>query len=472
MVTAGHAFNVMSQEEVERIHHSALRILGEMGMEIQNSSLLDRLAQAGFPVDLTKERVYFPGKKLEQYLSEAVKHDWEHHSPTVSASAGVYHGRYHDPWKNDLVPWEEDNLKLYFALARSLEHIGTAQMLGCRMPVPGPLEPLYERYYCWKFGALEGSSIYLDEICPYLQELYQARASEAGQTLKDVFRGAVYLVPALKLGRHEAYQVMYFLERGLRVRIGGSMLTMGADAPITLAGAVALNLAEQLALRMLNWALWGDTSFHLFSSLAVLDMRTTIRPFGRPEMAVANVMMAQIARFYGASFSGHSGLSDAKLPSVEAGAQKAISAVATLMAGGSFWMDAGLLGIDEVCSPIQLVLDNEFLSALKRFTHEFAIDDEAIALDLILEIGPGGHYMDQMHTARRFRSEHWNPSIWSRQMLQSWLVGERKIDADLARDVIEKVRQEGYPDTQISSEFDKEMCAIIARANRNLVQST
>jgi hypothetical protein len=25
-----------------------------------------------------------------------------------------------------------------------------------------------------------------------------------------------------------------------------------------------------------------------------------------------------------------------------------------------FWMDAGLLGIDEICSPIQLVLDNEF----------------------------------------------------------------------------------------------------------------
>lgn len=468
MNTAGHPYIILSDDQVKSIHHSALRILGEMGMEIQNAMLLERLAQVGFPVNLSQQRVFFPETALENYLAQAQKHDWENHVPSVDASAGVYHGRYHDPFSGKLIPWDEDNLALYFALARSLEHVGHAQMLGCRLPVPGPLEPLYERYYCWKYSAQEGSSIYLDEICPYLLELYQLKAAESGNPVAEVFRGTVYLVPAMKLGRHEAHQVAYFLEQGLRVRIGGSMLTMGADAPVTLSGAVTLNLAEQLALRLVNWALWGDTSFHLGASLAGLDMRTTIRPFGRPEMAIANLMMAQMARFYGASFSGHSGLSDAKLPSVEAGAQKAISAVATLLAGGSFWMDAGLLSIDEVCSPIQLVLDNEFLSALKRFTHRFDVDDEAIGLDLILEAGPGGQYLDKMHTARRFRSEHWNPSIWSRQMLQPWLEGEQKIDADFARDVIAKVQQEPYRDSQISDSFESGMHALLEHAKRDL----
>jgi trimethylamine--corrinoid protein Co-methyltransferase len=197
------------------------------------------------------------------------------------------------------------------------------------------------------------------------------------------------------------------------------MLTMGADTGHP-GWAVTLSLAGS-TLRMLNWVLWGDTSFHLGASLAGLDMRTMIRPYGRPETALANLMMAQMARFYGASFGGHSGLSDAKLPSVEAGAQKAISALATLLAGGNFIMDAGLLGIDEVCSPVQLVLDNEFLSALKHFTHPFEVDEQAIALDLILQVGPGGQYLDKLHTAQRFRSELWTPSIWSRKMLQSWL---------------------------------------------------
>jgi hypothetical protein len=320
MIPSGHPFNLMDETENQLIHHSVLRILDDMGMEIQNRALLKRLADAGLPVDHSKERVYFPEKTIAAYFDQIQKYDWERHKPSISASAGVYHGRYHDPWKNELVLWDEDNLRLYFALARSLEHIGTAQMLGCRLPIQGPLEPLYERYYCWRYGAQEGSSIHLDELCPYLLEIYELRAAQTGKSLAEVFHGTVYLVPAMKLGRHEAYQVMYFLER-FAVRLE-EHADHGADAPVTLAGAVTLNLAEQLALRLLSWTLWGDTSFHLSSSIAALDMRTTIRPFGRPDMAIANLMMAQMARFYGASFSGHSGLSDAKLPSVEPAPKK------------------------------------------------------------------------------------------------------------------------------------------------------
>jgi hypothetical protein len=39
-----------------------------------------------------------------------------------------------------------------------------------------------------------------------------------------------------------------------------------------------------------------------------------------------------------------------------------------------------------------------------------------------------------MHTVHHFRNEHWNPGIWSRQMLGPWLAGDRSLDADVARD--------------------------------------
>jgi trimethylamine:corrinoid methyltransferase-like protein len=468
MHAAGHPFNILSEAEVQRLHRKVLRLLAEMGMEIQNAALLTRLADAGFPVDLARQRVTFPQRQVEQFFSRVNKYDWENHVPRIGACAGVYHGYFHDPASGQLLPWDEDRLAFYFSLARSLEQVGSASMLGCRLPGPPRLEPLYERLYCWKYGAAEGGSICLDEICPYLLELYQLRAAETGRSLTEVFKGNVYLVPAMKLGRHEACQVSYFYEQGLRVKIGGSMLTMGADAPVTLAGAVVLNLAEQLALRMLDWVLWGDTGLHLQASLAALDMRTTIRPFGRPEMAIAGLMTAQLARFYGAAYHGHAGLSDAKQPSVEAGAQKAISATATLLAGGSFWMDAGLLSIDEVSSPLQLVLDDEFLAALKRFTHDFALDDEAIGLDSILQAGPGGQYLDAMHTVRYFRDEHWNPSIWSRQMTNRWLEGERKIDLDLAREVIARQCQEDYRASRLSDSFEAAVLALCRRAERAL----
>lgn len=468
MRVAGHEYNLMSPAEVECIHRNAMRIMAEVGMQIQNQALLSDLRESGLEVDLQAERVRFPAAVVERYLADAEKHDWQAAQPSVGGSAGVYHGRFHDPESGELVSWDEESLAYYFALARRLEHIRGASMLGCRLPVPGELEPLYERYYCWKYGAQEGSSIYTDELCPYLYELYQMRADALGQPLAQTFRGTVYLLPALKLGRHEAYQVQWFRERGLRVGIG-DMYALGANAPVTLAGGVALNLAEQIALRMLNRAWFGDNRLHIGGSLSVIDMRTMIYPYGRPEMAIANLMLAQMARFYGASYSGHAALSDAKLPSVEAGYQKALTGIPTLLACGSLWVDAGLLSIDEVCSPVQLVLDNEFISALQRFTVEYEINDDSIGLETILEAGPGGGYLDKEHTVRYMRREQWQPRIWSREMLHPWLEGARKLDVDRAREVALQVKREAPEAEGLSADIERDLLALIERARVALV---
>jgi len=468
MHAAGHAYNLMSPAEVELIHHSALRILKEVGMEVQNQRLLEVLAEFGLQVDLQVQRVRFPPPLVERFIAEAEKHDWERARPRVGGSAGVYHGLYHDPLSGELVPWTEEALAFYFDLPRHLAHVDGAHMFGCRLPVPELLGPLYERYYCWKYGGREDGSIHLDELCPYLLELYQALADERELPLEEVFQGTVYLVPPLKLGRHEAYQVAYFWERGLGVHIG-DMYALGATAPATLAGAVVLNLAEQLALRILDWALFGEKRLHLSASISVMNMRALIYPYGRPEMAIANLMTAQLARHYGASFSGHAGLTDAKLPSVEAGAQKALTAIPTLLAGGSLWLDAGLLSIDEVCSPVQMILDNEFLGALQRFAHEFPVTEEAIGLETIIGAGPGGHFLDKLHTVRHFRDEHWEPTIWSRQMLRPWMEEGCQLDVDRARELALEVQGRGVEVAGMSEGLEREVLGIIEGAKEALL---
>jgi len=467
MHIAGHPYDVLTDAEIQLIHQSALRILEEMGMEIQNQQLLADLVDFGLLVDFDQERVRFPARVVEKFIADAEKYDWESHKPYVRSTAGLYHGLFHDPASGKLLPWTEERMAFYFALGRHLEHIDGVSMLGCRLPVPAPLEPLYERYYCWKHGATPGSSIYLDETCPYLYDLYQIRAETTGLPIEDVFDGTVYLVPAMKLGRHEAYQVQYFRERGLRVGIG-DMYAMGGSAPITLAGAVTLNWAECLALQILDWALFGVKRFHLGTSISAMDIKTMIYPFGRPEMTIANVMSAQIARHFGASFNGHAGLTDSKLPSVESGAQKAMTAGITLLAGGCVWIDAGLLAMDEVYSPIQMILDNELLSALKHFTTEFEITGESIGLETIFEAGPGGGYLDKLHTVQFMRKERWHPQIWSRQMLQSWLAGGSKIDVDLAREIALDVQANAVDYRGLDETAERDILGLIDRARREL----
>ena len=455
-----HLYPLLKKSEIERFLRSALHILSEMGMEVCHRGLLERLANANLQVDFSNQRVRFPTLWVESWMAGATKFDWENACPTVSASSGIYYSKVHDPQSGELVSWTENYLANYIALAKSLPNVGSAVLLGSRLTEFQANEPLYERYYAWKWGAIEGGSILLEELCQPLYEIYEVAAQYKDIPIEKLFQATVYLIPALKLGRHEAWQINFFLERGLKVHIGGSMLTMGANAPVTLAGSVTLNLAEQLALRILDYILFDHNHLFIGASIAPLDMRTIIRPFGRPEMIIANLMTAQIARYIGAAFSGHAGLTDAKLPSTEAGAQKALSALPTLLAGGNLWMDAGLLAIDEVCSPIQMVLDNEFLSVLKHFTHDYEVDDDAIGLEMILQAGPGGNYVAEHHTAQRFRGELWQPTIWSREMLAPWVARGARLDVDKAREIALSI-QPGSP--EISSEFEKDILHVIAK---------
>ncbi len=467
MRIAGHAYEVLTASEIELIHRSALRILEEMGMQIQNRQLLADLADFGLSVDLENERVRFPANVVERFLGEADKYDWAGHTPQVGATAGIYHSLFHDPESGELLPWTEERLAYYFALARELEHIEGACMLGSRISPQPALEPLYERYYCWKYGGREASSIYSDDICPYLYELYQIRSESVGLPIESIFRGSVFLVPPMKLGRHAACQLQYFRQRGLRVAIG-DMYTLGGTAPVSFASAVTLNWAEQVALRILGWAWFGVKRLCLETSIAALDMKTLIHPFGRPAMAIASVMSAQIARHFGAAFSGHGGLSDAKLPSVESGAQKALTAIPILLAGGGFQMDAGLLSGDEVCSPIQLVLDNEFVSALQQFVKSFEVSETSIDLETIFEAGPGGGFADKMHTARHFRDEIWHPEIWSRHRLDAWQAAGGKLDVDVARGIALDIRRKAQDYHGFTEGTEQAILALIERARAHL----
>ena len=436
-------------------------------MWIENVEILRRLEERGGKVDYVSQRVRYPPEVVERFLADSEKLDWDTLTPTVTASSGVYSGLYHEPGSSELAPWTEERLATYFALARALPNVDGASMLGCPLGVTPQLGPLYERYYCWKYGARESGTIHLDELCPYIHELYQLRAQQLGKPLGDVFRGTLYLVPPLKLGRHEAHQFLYFWERGLQVQIG-DMYAMGATSPVTLAGSIALSLAEQFAVGILQRAFFGSTCFGLNSSISVMDMRTMIYPYGRPEMALTNMAVAQMARYYALPFSGHAGLSDAKLPSCEVGAQKALTAIPTLLAGGRAHLDVGLLSIDEVCSPVQMILDDEFCGALRHLCAEFGSSEEELALDLIDEVGPGGNFMATEHTARRFRREHWEPRVWSRQMLAPWLASGRQLDVDAAASLCREIASDLDVTPRLSADEERDVVRLIEGARRHL----
>jgi trimethylamine---corrinoid protein Co-methyltransferase len=348
----------------------------------------------------------------------------------------------------------------HYALARALPHVNLRFMTGCPWAPSAEESPLYERFFCWKYGVVPSGILHPLAMAPRLKALYEAYAALKGKRLREVFTGSVFMVSPLRLTREEAAQFVWWWEQGCRVGVE-HMTTAGLSAPVTPAGMIVVNLAEQIALALLHKACYGESRLRIYTMVSAVDMRTMIRPYGRPEMPIGDLLGAAMARFYGVEAMGHSGLTDAKQPSCEAGAQKAISALACLLGGADAMVEAGLLSLDEVHSPIQMILDHELAGALLRFLKPADTSEEAIGFETIREVGPGGTFSDQMHTAEHFRDAIWEPSVWTRQMLAAWEQGGRRNDVDRARERYHAIMDGARPVIELSEEEQAELLALI-----------
>ncbi|MBI3986054.1 MAG: trimethylamine methyltransferase family protein, partial [Lentisphaerae bacterium] len=434
--------------------------LDEVGVVVGHDKLLDALAGLGARIDKARQRATFPKAVVEAFLSSCPKVDWETRVPSLITRASFYWGKYEDPDTGELGPIDERRVREFFTLGKALPNVRECFMTGCPFAPTPEASPLYERFFCWKYGALPSAVLYPLGMAPRLKALYEAYAALKGKSLPDVFQGGIFMMSPLRLSPEEAAQFVWWWEQGCRVEIA-HMTTAGLSAPVTTAGLVTVNIAEQFAIRLLMKACTGETTFNLSAMVAAADMRTMIRPYGRPEMPIANRLIAAMARHYGVPCFVQTGATDAKRPSCEAGAQKAISIVSAFLSGADAMLDAGLLSIDEIFSPIQMILDNELAGALKRFLLPLSTDDDALGFEAIAEVGPGGGYADHPHTAEHFREALWEPSVWSRDMMGTWEKEGRKIDTDRARELYHALMEGAAPIEQLTPEEQKTLLAVI-----------
>ncbi len=397
---------------MERVHRNALRVLEEVGVAVEHADILKRLEGVGGLVDSAAGRVRFPRSVTEDHIARAPKRNRPERMPKVTVQCSVYQCMYMDPSSDQLVPFTEDLLSRYFFLSKSISTLDHNNLLGLPY-VPEWMSarqlPLAERLYAWKYGAQPSGSIQLTSMCRPILEMLEIHASFEGKKVQDIFNAGGFMVSPLKLARPECEQIVFFADRGLRMWVG-HLLTQGGTAPVTLAGTLVIALAEQLFMFMLDRAFWGDVPLCLGGMASTIDMRTGVSCYGRPDRQRVNLAFADLAEFYGCGCWGHTGTTDAHTPSYEAGAQKAVGVLTTALATGQALIEAGLLGTDEICSPVQLVMDAELGASLRKLFAEAVVTDEECALDDIASVGSDGNHLGTEFTVgwgvseRRFMS--------------------------------------------------------------------
>jgi trimethylamine---corrinoid protein Co-methyltransferase len=107
-------------------------------------------------------------------------------------------------------------------------------------------------------------------------------------------------------------------------------------------------------------------------------------------------------------------------------------------------------------SPEAMVLANELIAMNRVFARGVRFDDEALALDVIQEVGPGGQFLSHTHTMNHWR-ELWLPTLFDRRRLEPWLEKGGKDMRTRVREATVALLNEHQPDpfpTRVDAEIE------------------
>jgi trimethylamine--corrinoid protein Co-methyltransferase len=153
---------------------------------------------------------------------------------------------------------------------------------------------------------------------------------------------------------------------------------------------------------------------------SVTNLRTMDHVGGAIERAMINAAVSQVAQALEIPLYSTGGTTDAKSVDIQAAYESGMSSLLVAMSGANYIHDiAGLMEADLTVSYEKLVMDNEILGMCARVLRGIEVNDETLAADLIIEKGPGSHYLDADHTLKHMRGEFYEPTISNREKRES-----------------------------------------------------
>jgi len=391
----------LSGDQVDLIHRSAMTVLEDVGLRVQDGEARSILAKAGFSVDESQEHVRFDrGLVMELVALAPSKVSVRGRTPAKRVTMGE--GGFAltavggPPFVSDIEGGRRAGTFVdqqnFLKLTAMSEHL---QIMGgtCVEAQDLPARTRYLDYYLscctlsdkpWKpltigrhraRDALEMAAIWYGE-------------SEEQLSSDPVFFVNTNTNTPLVLDAEIAQGVIEFARAGQPITVTPFALA-GAMAPPTVAGALTIQTAETLAACALVQAVRPGAPYIYGGFICNADMRTGSPAFGTPEYAVGAQATGQLARHYGLPWRS-SNVNASNAPDAQAAYESmmslwgAMTGHASVFNHGAGWLEGGLVGSYE-----KFILDLEMLAMMVAWTTPPAIDEDAIGLDAIREVGPG-----------------------------------------------------------------------------------
>ena len=441
----------LSAEGVEDVHRGAMRVLSEIGIEFLHPDAVAHLRRAGCRVEGTNVRMD------EGFVAEMVSRAPGAFTITPrNPDRAIRVGDGHIAFANVSSPpnyMDVRTPKQSGTHARFVELVKLTQAFECiHMAAGYPVEPVDLHASVRHLDCLRDKLILSDKVI-HAYCLGRERVEDAMEMVRlaaglshDEFDAAprmytnINSVSPLKHDFPMLEGAMAFARRRQPVYVTPFTLA-GAMAPVTMAGAVTLSVAEALAAVALLEFISPGTPVVIGTFTSNVDMRSGAPAFGTPEYMRATQMTGQMARRYGLPLRS-SGTCAANVPDGQAMWETMASLWAAVQSGSNVvyhaagWLEGGL-----VASPEKFVMDCEVLGQIMRYCDPALWDtsEESLAVETIRAVGPDGHFFGTPHTQARYKDAFYQPFLSDWRNYEAWAEAGGTWTAERAYDLSRRI---------------------------------
>jgi trimethylamine---corrinoid protein Co-methyltransferase len=460
-VNATPTFQVLGEDEIEAIYFSALRVLSETGVRVYEKEGVE-LAYSGGAViqDTTKDSSLV---KMPPWMVDRARATLPHKVVVVGPGDRKYRMELYknqiyygggsdtpytlDPYTGERRRATYKDVKNFARLAQALPNYDFHMSLGI---VQDTAVGTYDR---WQYLAMleettkpiNITAVDLDGLNDQLEMAYIRLGGKEEWKKAPCF--SLYNEPVSPLSHsEEVIQKLLFSADHDIPFVYTPCPMAGGTAPTTLAGLLVQALTESLFGIVLSQLRKPGAQLVIGGLLSNMDMQTTIMAYGSPEMALLSAAYTDMTKWLNVPMYETAGCSDSKLFDEQAAMEATINIATAGLIGGNMIHDVGYIESGLTSSPEMMVASDEIIDMVKRILRGIPVNDGTKALDVIAQVGPGGHYLDHDHTYSRFKTEIWRPKMIDRQVWENWeMTGSKTYQQRVRERVIEILEADTEP---------------------------
>jgi trimethylamine--corrinoid protein Co-methyltransferase len=443
-------FEVLSRDEVERIHSASMSILAEIGIKVDYAKARELFREAGAEVDEETSAVRIPEKVIQWAVEQAPSTFTLYgQDPAFQLEIGGDNTCFAGLGTPTHILDSETGERRPVAMADVHEHIKLINALdnihNSQMDVwPGdiPMTTIHgEAIASWAHNSRKSFGMGCYGYLPTLDMMRMMSIVVGGKEelrVRPRFFAICSVNSPLQMIQMQAEGLLICAEYGQPLAMSPEAIA-GSTAPVTLAGLLAQQNANILAHVTLAQIAQPGTPVLYGTVSTITNMRLGTVALGAVETGLITAASAQMARYYGLPCRSVGAATESKLEDLQAGLERAATLIPAVLAGVNFITCGGTLDATMLESHPLLVIDDELCGMVLRMARGIEVNDDTLALDAIRKIGFSSHYLAERHTLRYFRTEHYIPRLLVRESYDAWETAGSKTLLAQARERVQEI---------------------------------